>query len=115
LLKPGMTATSTITVAHKANVLLVPNAALRFNPTAKTNGAPRTLPLGPPRSNSGSQSANFGRGARRQIWTLDPKHNPQALIVTTGDTDGSLTEVSGPGVVPGIKVITGQLSAAAKP
>ena len=115
LLKPGMTATSTITVAHKANVLLVPNAALRYVPTAKTNGPQRGLSIGPPRSNSGTQSVNFGRGARRQIWVLDAKFRPQALTVTTGDTDGALTEVSGAGVVPGLKVITGQLTAAAKP
>src|SRR4029453_9905039 len=32
LLKPGMTATVTATVAEKQGVLLVPNAALRFRP-----------------------------------------------------------------------------------
>jgi HlyD family secretion protein len=119
LLKPGMTATSTITVAHKSNVLLVPNAALRFNPTATPAApggrGPGIQIGGPPRgSNNGAQGANFGRGARRQIWTLDAKKKPQPLTVSTGDTDGSLTEVSGPGVVPGLKVITGQLTAAAK-
>ena len=36
-----------------------------------------------------------------------------ALSVMVGDTDGSLTEVSGDGVRPGLKVITGQLTAAA--
>jgi len=113
VLKPGMTATATITVAHKANVLLVPNAALRFSPTATANGPPRGMTIGVQRNNNGSQTADFGRGAHRQIWTLDAKGKPQALGVTAGDTDGSLTEVSGPGVDPGVKVITGQLTAAA--
>ncbi len=114
LLKPGMTATATITVAHKANVLLVPNAALRFNPTAtaaKTGGM-----LGPPpihSANKGSQTADIGRGSHQQVWTLGADGKPGGLAVTTGDTDGSLTEVSGSGVRPGIKVITGQLTAAA--
>jgi HlyD family secretion protein len=116
LLKPGMTATATITVARKSNVLLVPNAALRFNPKAATpaGGQPRGgVVIGPRPNNAGSQSADFGRGARRQIWTTDAKGKPVAITVTTGNTDGSMTEVSGPGVQPGLKVITGQLTAAA--
>lgn len=119
LLKPGMTATATITVAHKANVLLVPNAALRFNPAATAMPAGgRGVGLGmggPPPGNNGSQTADFGRGARRQVWTLDAKGRPQPISVNTGDTDGSMTEISGPGVSPGLKVITGQLTAVAKP
>lgn len=113
LLKPGMTATSTITVARKADVLLVPNAALRFNPTAA--GGPRPgIQLGMRFGGPGPQSASFGRGARRQIWTLDEKKKPKALTVAVGNTDGAMTEVSGSGVTPGLQVITGQLVAAAK-
>ena len=114
LLKPGMTATATITVARKANVLLVPNAALRYNPTATPTaaGGPR-IQIGVQRNNNGSQTADFGRGARRQVWLPVAKGKPQAMSVTTGDTDGTMTEVSGPGVQPGLKVITGQLTAAA--
>ena len=111
LLRPGMTATALITVAHKSNVILVPNAALRFNPTA-TTGAQRSIQIGPQRSNTGSQTADFSRGARRQIWVVGPKGQPQALTVAVGDTDGTVTEVSGQGVQPGLKVITGQLTAA---
>jgi HlyD family secretion protein len=110
LLKPGMTATALITVAHKGNVLLVPNAALRFNPKAPTTQG--RIQIGARQNNTGAQGPDFGRGARRQIWVLGPKNQPQALNVYVGDTDGSLTEVSGPGVQPGLKVITGQLTAA---
>ena len=119
-LRPGMTATALITVAHKSGVLLVPNAALRFNPKAPPAGARPAggpggggPPFGARQNNTGSQTADFGRGARRQIWVLGPKGQPQALSVTVGDTDGSTTEVSGPGVQPGLKVITGQLTAVA--
>ena len=113
LLKPGMTATALITVAHKSNVLLVPNASLRFNPKAPANPAQRGIgiQIGRP-NNAGSQTADFGRGATRQVWVLGPKNQPQAINVTVGDTDGTSTEVSGPGVQPGMKVITGQLTAA---
>jgi HlyD family secretion protein len=120
MLKPGMTATALITVAHKSNVLMVPNAALRFNPTASTapgapgggGGGPRVV-IGARQNNAGSNTADFTRGARRQVWVLGPKGQPQAINVTVGDTDGSMTEVSGQGVQPGLKVITGQLTAVA--
>jgi len=115
LLKPGMTATALITVAHKSNVLLVPNAALRFNPKAPANPAQRGIGIniGPPNGGGGAQGPDFSRGATRQIWVLGPKNQPQSINVTVGDTDGTVTEVSGPGVQPGMKVITGQLTAAA--
>ena len=128
MLKPGMTATALITVAHKQNVLLVPNAALRYTPTAAAlpggAGGPGGPPGGAPRPgigirigggpSNGAQTADFGRGARRQVWVVDAKGKPQALTVNVGDTDGAMTEISGPGVDPGLKVITGQLTAAPK-
>jgi HlyD family secretion protein len=115
VLKPGMTATATITVARKAGVLLVPNAALRFNPTATAAGAQRGLQIGGAirQRNTGQSGADVGRGSRQQVWTLDAEGKPKALLVTTGDTDGTMTEVAGAGVRPGLKVITGQLAAAA--
>ncbi len=115
LLKPGMTATALITVAHKANVLLIPNAALRFSPLSAQEAAQRAVSVsfGPPRTNNGSQTATIGRGARRQIWIQDAAGKPTPVTVTVGDTDGSLTEISGDSVRPGLKVITGQLTAAA--
>jgi HlyD family secretion protein len=114
MLKPGMTATALITVAHKSDVLLVPNAALRYNPKATANGLPRgAVVIGARQNNAGSNTADFTRGARRQIWVVGAKGQPEAMNVNVGDTDGTLTEVSGPGVQPGLKVITGQLTAAA--
>ncbi len=38
-LRPGMTATATITATQRNDVLLVPNTALRFTPTAAAAGA----------------------------------------------------------------------------
>ena len=113
LLKPGMTATALITVAHKADVLLIPNAALRYSPKAAAGASDSVkVQFGPPRGNTGAQTADIGRGARRQIWVLDAAGKASPLTVTVGDTNGSLTEVTGGGVRPGLKVITGQLTAA---
>jgi HlyD family secretion protein len=109
-LKPGMTATALITVSHKTGVLLVPNAALRFTPAT---GPQRGVVIGPRQNNTGSQTADFSRGARRQIWVVGAKGKPQSLTVNVGDTDGAMTEISGQGVQPGLKVITGQLTAVA--
>ena len=39
LLRPGMTATATITATRRDNVLVVPNTALRFSPTVASASA----------------------------------------------------------------------------
>lgn len=108
-LKPGMTATANIVTDSVKNVLLVPNAALRFTPPAppaKTNFiAPAP---GPPKN------ADVSRGARQQVWTVGADGKPKAIAVTVGHTNGSLTEISGSGLHPGLKVIIGQLAVASK-
>jgi HlyD family secretion protein len=110
LLKPGMTATANIVTASVKNALLVPNSALRFTPPP---AASKKKPIfgGPP-----EQPKNVGvsRGARQQLWILGPDKRPKAIFVMVGDTNGSLTQVSGPGVHPGLQVITGQLGGATK-
>ncbi|MCK7498824.1 MAG: hypothetical protein MZW92_55895 [Comamonadaceae bacterium] len=40
-LRPGMTATATITTVERSDVLLVPNAALRFTPRRRSGGERR--------------------------------------------------------------------------
>lgn len=70
-LKPGMTATVTITTARKEGVLRVSNAALRFRPPAgaplKTNAAPASPgdaknPAGGTAASSGSDGLEFPGG-----------------------------------------------------
>ncbi len=57
-LRPGMTATATITATERRDVLLVPNAALRFTPllsaAASPNGAAAPTGAGAPAGASGS-------------------------------------------------------------
>ena len=48
----------------------------------------------------------------RQIWVLQDGQ-PVALQVTTGISDGRMTEVSGEGLEPGLLVITDQRSSGA--
>jgi HlyD family secretion protein len=110
MLRPGMTATATIVTDSVRNVLLVPNAALRFTPPApaeKKGG----LFNGPPEQ---PKNANISRGARQQLWVVGGDGKPKAIPVMVGHSNGSLTEVRGAGLRPGLKVITGQLAGAGK-
>jgi HlyD family secretion protein len=105
LLRPGMTATATITTEALKNVLLVPNAALRFTPPA----APEKKGLfnGPPEV---PKNAAVSRGARQQLWVLGADGKPKPIDVTVGHSNGSLTEVRGAGIHAGLQVVTGQLA-----
>ena len=85
LLMPGMTATAEIVVDEVTDVLVVPNAALRFTP-------PGTSQVG----------AEIGD----HLYLLDGKQARQ-VSVTVGLTDGLRTEITGGDVAPGDVVITG--------
>lgn len=61
LLRPGMTATSTIVVEDKQNVLTVPNAALRFTPP-REGGAGSRATAAIPLPGFGGPGASLGRG-----------------------------------------------------
>ena len=108
-LKPGMTATANIVTDSVKNVMLVPNAALRFVPETKPQ---KKSMFGPPPDQP--KNAAVSRGARQQVWTIGSDGKPKAIAVTVGHTNGSLTEVSGSGLHPGLKVITGQLAGTGK-
>ncbi len=115
LLKPGMTATADIVTSQRRGVLLAPNAALRFEPALKADKGPVSIGAGPPgMQQPKAKHAAFGRGARQQIFTVGVDGKPSAVPVIVGDTDGSRTEVSGPGVHAGLQVVTGQLAKAAR-
>ena len=61
-LRPGMTANVSILVAHKENVLKIPNAALRFRPDfvkRETTATPSRAPAPPPSSPSPPNLENF--------------------------------------------------------
>jgi HlyD family secretion protein len=117
VLRPGMTATADIVTSDKRNVLLVPNAALRFSPQTQgsdqgqSSGIAGALNLGPQRRRGTAQrSVTIGRGAAQTVYVKDEEGKPRPIQVTTGDTDGSQTEVLSGGLRPGMQVITGQLS-----
>jgi HlyD family secretion protein len=126
-LRPGMTATADIVTSERNNVLLVPNAALRFKPvdggagaTASGSGGiagalvPRRPGRGGARGGGGAggagKAATVGRGGRQAVYVKGEDGKPKRIRITTGETNGTMTEVTGGDLKPGMEVITGQLA-----
>ncbi len=120
-LLPGMTANVTIYTQSRRDVLRVPNAALRFNPSAflkedasKKAGAQASQ--GQARSGGAAQTDGqrsggpLARGvvAKREdrIWTLE-NGKPKSVTVKAGISDGQFTEVAGDGLSEGLVVLLG--------
>ena len=94
LLRPGMTATAEITVQQLRDVLLVPNAALRFVPPAGENepeSGSMLRKLFPHRPQRVSRPSAGSRG-ERQLWLLRDGA-PVDVAVSTGASDGAMTEL----------------------
>ena len=93
-LRPGMTATAQITVQEISGALLIPNAALRYSPPAAAKQESFSLSrLFLPRMPRSERTAKKETAAgERVVWVL--KDNaPQSLNITTGASDGKMTEV----------------------
>lgn len=116
-LRPGMTATAEITTTQRENVLLAPNAALRFSPTAtaapKSGSLLGSLMPSPPRSTSsrGEREGN-GKSGQRKLWVLQDGQ-PLAIKVKTGATDGKMTEITGGELLAGMQIIIETVTAKA--
>jgi len=111
-LRPGMTATAEISTAVKDNVLLVPNAALRFTPS--TNGAKKAdsggilaalLPRPPRTTSTRAPRSGNDKGGGKQVWVLKDGQ-PSAVKIKTGLTNGRVTEVLEGELEPGMQVVT---------
>ena len=103
-LRPGMTASATINATERKDVLLVPNAALRFTPAtaAGPQGKPQggglvdqIMPRGPGRNrNPNGAKENTQAGQERKLWVLRQANGqPEMVPVRTGLTDGRMTEI----------------------
>lgn len=117
-LRPGMTATAEIVTAERENVLLVPNAALRFTPPKPVaNAQPSSnggllaslLPRPPRPATKKSAMETPDKSAAQRVWVLRDDQ-PMAIPVTVGQSDGRMTEVTGADLAAGMPVITARLS-----
>lgn len=113
-LLPGMTATVDFYVDNRENVLLVPNTALRFEPSddlmkevgknmkASMAGMPKNMPKPP------AVNGNSGTNNMEKVYFVDGDGKIKIMPVQIGLTDGKNTEiVSSPGLKEGLKIITG--------
>jgi len=130
LLLPGMTAMLDFIVEQKTDVLLVPSAAAKLQPTENmmkimfanmrkrfeamkdaSGGFPAGRPFGRDAGSAGGSGmgggAGFGgmpnmagNGNFAALWYFDEKHDLQTLPVITGSTDGKNIEIT---PMPGIK------------
>lgn len=119
-LMPGMTANVSLIYDERENVLRIPNSALRFRPAAGTVERPkrpegdrrpgqnRPAPADAPAAAVGAPNASVvpGEGRpglggapadaanpnRRTVWILE-NGKPRPVRITTGLSDGNLTEV----------------------
>lgn len=90
LLMPGMTATVDFIVHQAKNTLLVPVAALTFKPDSRSDSA----------------SVNAGTKTS-QIFSPEKGGLLRAVDITTGQSDGLVTEVAGESLSEGMKVAIG--------
>ena len=112
LLRPGMTATAQIITTNIEDALLIPNAALRFQPEGVTipgmpganarQGSPLTaLMPGPPRGMRGGGNRDQGGAMRRigRAWILE-NGKPALVFFRPGASDGRFTQVLELGEMP---------------
>ncbi len=110
---PGMTANVKIMVDQRPNVLKVPNSALRFRPATATATAP--APAAPaPSANAGGRGKRGGAAPPKSVWIM-ANNKPVEVRVTTGETDGAYTEITGGNLREGDQVILTAIPKAGAP
>ena len=97
ILLPGMTAVVQITTEQVANVVKIPNAALRYR-----------LPHGQaPTPEPARGDASPARSKGQVVWSLGPDQPPVPVRVELGISDSLATELVSGDLVPGQLVIVG--------
>jgi HlyD family secretion protein len=93
-LRPGMTGYVNVNVAKRDNVLRLPNAALRFAPTASVdNGAVRSPQVG---------------AQQRVVWQALPDGNIKPVVIGVGLADNQFTEIVGNGLKVGDAIVVAE-------
>jgi HlyD family secretion protein len=108
-LRPGMTATATIVVAELRDALLIPNSALRFSPSPREEAGPSGGLLGrlfprPSRSEPKNRQEQGSAKKQPRVWIVSDG-KPVPVPITTGATDGIMTELVQGDVKPGTPVV----------
>ncbi|WP_044416173.1 efflux RND transporter periplasmic adaptor subunit [Halarcobacter anaerophilus] len=109
LLRPGMTASARIITKQLKDKLLVPNSALRYQPS-KLEEKKRSMSLLPrgPRGN-GNKSKNLTKVSFKNLYILE-NSQPKKVRVKVLETDGKFTAVQSKELKEDDEVITSQES-----
>jgi HlyD family secretion protein len=115
-LLPYLTANLQFEVEQRTNVLLVPNAALRWWPQAdriapdarEAMAAKAARGKDKARDKSPAEAGSKDTAERGTIWVQDGKF-VRPIRVRVGYTDGANTEVSGEGVSEGLEIVIGDI------
>ncbi len=97
---PYLTANAQFVVSDDNNVLLVPNAALRW--------IPNTQEIAPKFQTALEKIPEVGHASSESIVWVQEGSYVRPINVKLGPTDGTKTEVQGDEIKEGMKVITGQ-------
>ena len=109
ILFPGMTAYVNIAVAERRDVLLVPNAALRFKPANAEVQKPAA------NQKDGNRLSGHPRdGFSGKVYMLE-NNEPKPISVSLGITDNRNTEITGGELKAGDQLVVGEAQAAVKP
>lgn len=118
LLLPGMTAYVNIAVAERKDVLLVPNAALRFKPANTDNGKNGDAKK-PNGNRAGGEKTGDGAKPKRDGYTgkVYVLRNTELvpISVSLGITDSRNTEIASGELKVGDQLVIGETNAQAKP
>ncbi len=110
-LLPGMTATVQFLTGDAENVLIVPNSALRIRPTPAMLAQAQPA-MGTNDGRSTNVIATDDQHANSAIlWTLDNHGTLRPARVHTGLSDDTYTEVAGPNLAVGTKIVIGVVDA----
>lgn len=117
LLRPGMTATANIVINKIENSVLIPNAAFRFTLPEKhdeklsgnSSIIGKLFPR-PRRPQTKQKKETKADRRKSKVWVLKDGQLSE-ISVTTGESDGVMTEVTGGNIEPGMKVVIDTIKA----
>ena len=112
-LRPGMTATVSILVAHREQVLKIPKTALRFQPKLDEREREEIEQYLRERRGGGLGDGTPARSEAQhkrwqgapKVWTLTPEGFLRPIVVRLGMSDEQYTELVGDGLHEGQEVI----------
>ncbi len=110
---PYLTANLRFMVAERKDVLMVPNAALRWSPLTDQIDPKfrQEVTKGKDRKSGGQSASSKEKGKGRQrlgtVWLAQGRY-VQPVVVRLGLSDGSFTEVQSPELKEGVQVVLGE-------